>query len=477
MSSIGTGNEGSWMFVSLGLRNAWRNRGRTMLGIVSMALATIVFASSATLSQGYPSGAYFPARQLLGADLVLLPGKTVISRDDLASSNWTWRFGRTSLDRPNSTLGFNVTPYYYGSMQGEPQTGQIPGPADIKELAIRLEENPGVRHVSLKMALPFLYTYYRDEVPMVDYGFLEPRDPKIHKDTWRIEEVVDPRGRYLDSSDRASMVGVACSGWKGASYAIGQNVNLQIPNLFMSADGKTYYDYENSLDVDLRIVGAVAFKDGEGASSTTYANPTIFVTPETFSDLCKMAGFEPDDTLWGIGVAARNMSSLENLASSLQREFPQYSVFTAPGLANASSSQTPLSTGVPMDMRRVTEALAFLVAALLSATNLTVLMLTRKTEIGILRSLGATRWNITCMVLTESVWIALLGSVMGNLLTQPAIFWNLVSDGMSSGAVLGKAATTATTSLGFALLAAVIFGFLPVTKALRVTPAEVLRGQ
>ncbi len=273
------------------------------------------------------------------------------------------------------------------------------------------------------------------------------------------------------------MVGVACSGWRGASYGLGQTVELQVPTLALDQDGKHYYDYENPLQVDLSIVGTVSFQDGAGALSTNYSNPAIFVTCETFNALCRQAGFDPDDTLWGIGVAVQNMSTLENVASFLQRELPRYSVFTAPRLANASASRTPMSTGVPMDMRKVTEALAFLTAALLSATNLTVLMLARKTEIGILRSLGATRWNITCMVLTESVWIALLGGALGNLVTQPAVFWNLLSNNLSSDIVLRQAAMTVANSLGFAVVAAVVFGFLPVAKALRITPAEVLRGQ
>ncbi len=159
-----------------------------MLGILSMALAAIVFASSATLSQGYPSLAYFPARQLLGADILLLPGKTVISRDDLASSDWTWHFRKASLDKPSSLLGFDVSPYYYGSMTGEPRIGQIPGPSEMKDLSLELRDTLDIAHVSLKRALPFLYTYYRDSIPIIGYGYLEPRDVDEDRDIWRMEE-------------------------------------------------------------------------------------------------------------------------------------------------------------------------------------------------------------------------------------------------------------------------------------------------
>jgi putative ABC transport system permease protein len=130
-----------------------------------------------------------------------------------------------------------------------------------------------------------------------------------------------------------------------------------------------------------------------------------------------------------------------------------------------------------MDMRRVTELLSFMIAALLSATNLSVLMLARKTEIGILRALGATAWNISSMVLAESVWIALLGSIVGGAITQPAILWQLLSNSIDSGVVATTILANLGKAVGFSVAAAILFGFLPISKALRVTPAQVLRGE
>lgn len=465
------------MFVSLGFRNAWRNRGKTLMGVVSMAVATIIFASSATLSQGYPANAYFAARQLLGADILLLPGKSIVSQEDLASSLWSWRFEKTSLDQPNSTLGFNLTPFYYGSMQGESFSGNLPGPSEISEQAERLRREPSIGSAEPKKALPFLYTYEQDSLLHMGYGYIEPRNPKNDLEVWGIESALGPGGRYLDAADGSNSAAVLCGGWAGMSFKTGQELTIEIPQFAPGGDGRYYFDYENPFETKLEIVGTVSFADGAGALTTKYANPSVFVTPDLFDELCEHAGFEPGNTQWGIGVTVSNMSILENVAAWLQRECPDYSVITAPSLADAVAGTTGLPTGVPLDMRKVTEALAFLTAALLSATNLMVLMMSRKTEIGILRSLGATQWNIICMVLTESIWIALLGGIAGNLISQPAVFWNLLSNKLGSHAILREVMRTAGHSLGFAVAAAAVFGFLPVAKALRVTPAQVLRSE
>lgn len=223
--------------------------------------------------------------------------------------------------------------------------------------------------------------------------------------------------------------------------------------------------------------GLASFTEGSGVATRTAAAPALFVTPSTFSRLANQAGYPEEATCWGISVTVESMAELDNVASLLRRKFPDFTVLPASLLEAVQTSGTPLSSAVPMDMRRVTEAMAFVTAALLSATNLTILMQSRKNEIGILRALGATGWNIASMILTESVWIALLGAFIGSLVTQPAILWQFLSNRATGGAVMDEVSRGIGKTIGFSTAAAVVFGFLPVARALRVTPAEVLRGE
>jgi putative ABC transport system permease protein len=171
------------------------------------------------------------------------------------------------------------------------------------------------------------------------------------------------------------------------------------------------------------------------------------------------------------------MAELESYVALLRRQYPDFTVYAVPQLAAAASNRDSVGVGVPMDMRRVTEVLSFMIAALLAATNLSILMLSRKNEIGILRALGATQWNIISMVLAESLWIAFLGSLIGGLTTQPAVAYQLLSNKIASRTVVLTMAANLGKLMGFSLGAAVLFGFLPVAKALRVTPAQVMRGE
>lgn len=455
------------MFVALGLKNAWRNRGRTALGVISMAVAAVIFMSGSTLSRGYPAGAYWEARQLVGGEILMLPEKITLSTDTLATGEYTWKFEKRSYDKPNLLMGFDSSPYRYGFMRGVPSGGEEESVLPrIHEVAAELRAESFVAGAMVREALPFLrQTQDKDALYYYEYGFVEPRDVVSDKERYKIEEALTSGwDRYLNEGEM--MTGVECL-WQNLS-AFG---DLLFPS--MSEAG---YDYENSVAIRLDIVGEVSFR-GPNPALPAYANPVVFVTPETFSALKEATGVPDSMTTWGISVSVDNMADLESYIALLRRKYPDFTVYGIPQLAAAASNRESVASGVPMDMRRVTEALSFMVAALLSATNLSILMLARKNEIGILRALGATRWNITCMVLSESLWIAFLGSLIGSLLTQPAVLYQLMSNRLPSQTVISTVGVNLGKSLGFSLCAAVLFGFLPVAKALRVTPAQVMRGE
>ncbi|MGE5579513.1 MAG: ABC transporter permease [Bacillota bacterium] len=450
------------MFFALGLKNAWRNRGRTVLAIVSMCIAAMIFLSSTTLSKGYPSVAFKPARQLLGGDIVLLPDKSAISREDMAGG-YTWRFEVRSLDKPNPVMGFDTRPYSYGALQGHPVSGtpEVSGER-YREVLSRLETHPTVLQASIRRALPFL----TGGVSSYEYGFLDARDIDQGISTWDMLHVGGSPYRPPDED----LVGVSVGGWAGLR-PIGR-ADLEIPRF-----KETSLDYEDPLQVALTLIGQASFVEGSGPTAVTLSAPAVFVSPATLDRLSQEAGYPEEATYWGISVTLKDMFALENVAALLRREFPDFTVLPVSQLSTAATQGSGVALGVPMDMRRVTETIAFVTAALLSATNLTILMLSRKNEIGILRALGATGWNITCMVLTEAIWISLIGALAGALVTQPAVLWQLLSNNVGRDAVLREVGAGVGKAMAFAALAAAVFGFLPVARALRITPAQVLRGE
>lgn len=460
------------MFVALGLKNAWRNRGRTALGIISMAVAALIFMSGSTLSRGYPAGAYWTARQLVGGEILMLPEKITLSTDTLATGGYTWRFEKRSYDKPNLVMGFDPSQYRYGYMRGVPLDGEedsiIPR---IHEVVEELRADPFVTGVMARESLPFLVERHEqsplgEDLSYYSYGFVEPRDIGGDMERYKIDQV-PATGRYLAEDDL--MKGVLCEEWP--FLRMDGTSELLFPT--MSESG---YDYENVVLERLEIVGSLRFPNSN-PFFPPFSNPVVFVTPETFAMLKEATGIPDSGTTWGISVSVKNMADLESYAALLRRQYPDFTVYGIPQLSAASTDRGSVGSGVPIDMRRVTEALSFMIAALLSATNLSILMLARKNEIGILRALGATGWDLTLMVLSECLCVAFLGSLIGSLLTQPAIIYQLLSNRIPSQTVIMTIATNLGKALGFSLGAAVLFGFLPVAKAVRVTPAQVLRGE
>lgn len=454
------------MFVVLGLKNAWRHRARTALGIVSMAVAAVIFMSSSTLSKGYPAGAFWEARQLLGGEILMLPERTTLSAETLAAGGYTWKFERRTYDKPSLVMGFDHTAYWYGGMRGV--SDNRVSQERLDEVVRDLSEDPSVAFVSVRKAIPFLIGASDKQGAFYMYGFLEPRDVKADTEVYKMGDATQV-GRYLQRDD--AMAGVACGGWQ--NLALGPVAEIEVPRA--SADGETL-DYENPVRATLDIVGKATFRDSI-PGSPVYADPVVFVTQDTFEALRQASGIPDSRAAWGLSISVKDMSGLENYVELLRRRYPDFTVYPVSHLAAAVGASGRVAAGIPMDMRRVTETLSFLIAALLSATNLSILMLARKNEIGILRALGATRWNITSMVLAESIWIAFLGSVIGGILTQPAILWQFLSNRLNMSTVAAAIVTNMGKALGFSVASAVLFGFMPVAKALKVTPAQVLRGE
>jgi len=469
------------MFFSLGLKNAWRNRARTVLATVSIAVASVIFLSSSTLSRGYPAGAFLAMRQLMGGDILLIPEKSVLTREDLARGGYIWRFKKKSFDAPNLIMGLNPSAYSYGTIQGFPTSGNPGVTAErYAEVLASLTRHSAVKYAAIKQSLPFLVQLPSQvptsTAPSYGYGFLDARDITQDRETWKIRPT---SGEYLSKTDPLR-TGVSCTGWSGLPILPGVPLNIAVPRYAGKTrpDGSPYLDYENPIRTLLRMKGRVSFTEGDDVTTLrTMSDPVVFVARDMLTALAQAAGYPPEATYRGISVTIKTMSELESVAALLRREFPDFTVLPASTLEGTVAEQAGMSAGVPMDMRRVSEVLAFITAALLSAVNLTVLMLSRRNEIGILRALGATRFNIACMVLTESVWIAFLGSLVGCIVTQPAILWQMSSNNAARTAIAREIGSGTGRTVAFSVATAVVFGFLPVARALRVTPAQVLRGE
>ena len=96
----------------------------------------------------------------------------------------------------------------------------------------------------------------------------------------------------------------------------------------------------------------------------------------------------------------------------------------------------------------------------------------RTNEIGILKSLGASRSNILFEFLIEAAAISLLGGMLGVALSfaiTPAVEYY--------GVRVETSMTAWVSALGFAVLTGTLFGIYPAWKASRLVPVEALNAE
>jgi putative ABC transport system permease protein len=117
-------------------------------------------------------------------------------------------------------------------------------------------------------------------------------------------------------------------------------------------------------------------------------------------------------------------------------------------------------------------AVALLVGAIGIANIMVISVLERRSEIGLRRALGATRWHISTQFLTESALLAVLGGIAGLIIGASATA--IYAQAKHEPFVVPLYALVAAPAAG--LLVGVLAGLYPAAKAARLSPIEALRS-
>jgi len=117
-------------------------------------------------------------------------------------------------------------------------------------------------------------------------------------------------------------------------------------------------------------------------------------------------------------------------------------------------------------------AVALLVGGIGIANVMIISVLERKTEIGLRRSLGATRRRIAQQFLTESLVLSTLGGTLGVLLGTIGTLIYAHSQTLPTTIPI----TAAAGALGAAITIGALAGLYPALRAARLTPTDALRA-
>ena len=134
-------------------------------------------------------------------------------------------------------------------------------------------------------------------------------------------------------------------------------------------------------------------------------------------------------------------------------------------------------------VNNVTDALALFLTAIAAISllvggigimNIMLVSVTERTkEIGLRKSIGATRRDILTQFITESVIITLLGGIIGLAIGMTVVYLIAAFTALRPEVTLGAVALAVGVSTAFGI----IFGFYPANKASKLNPIEALRFQ
>ena len=258
------------------------------------------------------------------------------------------------------------------------------------------------------------------------------------------------RGRtFLDEEDRPGAPGVALISyglWQrrfgGVEQVVGQSLTL---------DNKPY-----------SVVGILP-----AGFQVLQQSPDIVVPFEPWARTL------PDDRSWHPGILPlarlrpgvtleQARSEMNTIAKRLEQQYPEFDTGTS---AIVNQMQTQLVENVRPALLMILGAVGFVL--LIACTNVANLLLARATarkrEIAVRTAIGASRWRVVRLVLTESILLSLIGAGLGLLLANAAVP-PLLQLGATSLPANSDAGIDGTVLLFTTLLAVVcgmLFGLAP----------------
>lgn len=277
----------------------------------------------------------------------------------------------------------------------------------------------------------------------------------------KIEKIKLIQGRFLTENDVTAngMAGVIDSEFAQALFGR-QDVIGEI--LTFSSGEQT---------ISLKIVGVYEQPKSSLNSAVGYTPPKVVYAPYTTLERT----FNSDDRVYAIELTVANKDDVNAVSDDIKKLLKRkhntdkeiYQVFTAQKQLDSINSVLGVLTMVISAIAAIS-----LVVGGIGVMNIMLVSVTERTrEIGIRKSLGATRKDILTQFLVEAVFISGIGGIIGTIL----------GIGLSYGLslLIKVPPSTSPTTIAIAWLfsagVGIFFGIYPANKAAKLDPIEALR--
>lgn len=178
-----------------------------------------------------------------------------------------------------------------------------------------------------------------------------------------------------------------------------------------------------------------------------------------------------------IGAKVEQPERLGQIISNLEEAAPGIQIVTMGqalnSVANVAASAKSLSLAIAL--------VALVIGAVGVMNSILMAVFERSQEIGMMRAIGASRWNIFQIIIKETTILTISGGLAGIVIAVfgSSLIENFVRRTMPyvpSGDMLHFDLGLAAACLGFALVVGLLAGLYPAWKASRINPIEAIKG-
>ena len=220
--------------------------------------------------------------------------------------------------------------------------------------------------------------------------------------------------------------------------------------------------------VNFKIIGVLK------STANRVRDNSIFIPMNQLRDMT-----DTKDSLSIIFAKVPNLDKIEEIADEIEEELDDeygegfYEATTSQQLLESVSSIFSVISFVLGGIASI----ALVVAGVGIANTMFTSVMERTKEIGVMKAIGATNFDIIQIFLVESAMLGLLGGIIGILLGVFISYGITLAAGDSLGVTFKATVTNEMIlfSLGFSLAVGILSGIFPARRAAKLQPVEALR--
>ncbi|MCA0933743.1 FtsX-like permease family protein [Lutimonas saemankumensis] len=323
-----------------------------------------------------------------------------------------------------------------------------------------LLDYPGVRAVTKRVLVTGMSATANKNMGVNIVGV----DPLEEKEVFRIYQRIDSlSGNFFDAEKKNSIV---------ISKALADELKARLKSKIVL----TFQDYNGEITgAAFKVVGL--FKTDNNPWDQTH----VFVRNQDLARVLEM----PENQAHEIVMVLDDFEQAGAMVTGLQSKFPDDKVEDWAEISPYLSLMSGyMDTMMGLFMVIILGALGFGIV-----NTMLMVVLERTKELGMLMAIGMTRKRVFMMIMLETIFLAMVGAIVGELISMFVInYYNesgidltFVGEGMES---VGYAAITYPMLEGYryiqitilVVVTAVIASIYPAIKALKLHPAEAIRS-